>query len=125
MTMLEPPIACPAGSYIESDGRSCVLCAIEKRPFVFRDNPRTVAGWCASEYSRCPVWVAERERDPAIAAAQGAPRMVSCRDCLGTGIEKVERTSRSGLVYMGENPCDGCAGTGREVYVAESVATTA
>jgi hypothetical protein len=101
------------------------MCKIENRVFAFRDNPRTVAGWCASEYHRCPAWIADKEHDPAVQAAQGNPRKVACRECLGTGIEKFERISPSGLVYMDERPCDGCAGTGREIYVSETTALVA
>ena len=118
-----PPIACPAGSYVERDGRACVWCKIEGKPFVFRENPRTVLGWCAQEYTQCPNWVADKERDPAVDAAQGKQRKTKCFACAGTGIDRVEK-NRSGIFFIEEVPCDYCAGSGNEPYVSHDVATS-
>lgn len=119
-----PKIVCPAGRYSEADGEIGVVCGVEDRFFKVKDNPRTVIGRCStSEYTKCPAWIADKEQDPAVAAALGTPKMVNCPICLGTGITREEAKSPQGILFVSEKPCDDCAGTGREEYIAPSVAT--
>jgi hypothetical protein len=109
---MPPEITCPAGSYHERDGAVGVQCKIEDAFIKFRDNPLTVSGWCSGDYHKCPVWIGDKENDPAVARAQGTPKMGKCDACAGTGITRVEEL-RSGLIITEEYRCDACAGTGR------------
>lgn len=111
---MPPKISCPAGSFHEKDAVIGVQCRIEDAFIRFRDNPRTVSGWCSGDYHKCPVWVADKENDPAVDRAQGAPKTGKCTVCDGTGIERVEELV-SGLFVIKEFRCDGCAGSGRQV----------
>lgn len=111
---MPPEITCPAGSFHEKDHAVGVQCKIEDAFIKFRDNPRTVSGWCSGDYTKCPVWIADKENDVAVARAQGTPKMGKCEVCEGTGINRVEEL-RSGLFVIEEYRCDGCAGTGRVV----------
>lgn len=89
-----------------------VHCKIEDRFISFRDNPNSLLRWCSDDYTKCPVWIADKENDPAVDRAQGTPRLTNCESCGGSGIEKIERL-RSGLFVPDEVPCDGCVGTGK------------
>jgi len=109
---MAPKITCPAGSYHEKDGKAGVQCKIENSFLSFRDNPKSLLRWCSDEYHRCPVWIAEKENDPAVDKAQGKTPMTNCPECGGTGIEKVERLV-SGLFVPDEVRCDGCVGSGK------------
>ena len=109
---MAPKITCPAGSYHEKDGKAGVQCKIENSFLSFRDNPKSLLRWCSDEYHRCPVWIAEKENDPAVDKAQGKTPMTNCPECGGTGIEKVERLV-SGLFIPDEVRCDGCVGSGK------------
>ena len=110
---MSPQITCPAGSFHEKDGKVGVQCKIEDAFIPFRENPRTVAGWCSGDYHKCPVWIADKENDPAVDRAQGRPKLVKCEACNGTGISRVEEL-RSGLFIIEEYRCDACAGSGRQ-----------
>lgn len=109
---MAPKITCPAGSYHEKDGKAGVQCKIENNFISFRENPQSLLRWCSDEYHRCPVWIAEKENDPAVDKAQGKTRMTNCPECSGAGIQKVE-VLRSGLFIPDEIKCDGCIGTGK------------
>ena len=109
---MPPQITCPAGSFHEKDGLVGVHCKIEDAFIKFRENPRTVSGWCSGEYTTCPVWIAAKEDDPAVDRAQGTPKMGNCGACEGTGINRVQEL-RSGLFVIEEYRCDECAGSGR------------
>jgi hypothetical protein len=119
MTMRNlPSVKCPAGEAVEKDGLIGVQCKIERRFLSFRENPRSVAGYCSTDYTLCPVWIAEKENDPAVDAAHGIPRLTNCHECEGSGIVKVERL-QSGLWFRDEAPCDLCVGTGKVAMGAE------
>jgi hypothetical protein len=113
---MAPTLKCPGGHYIvENEKGPGVYCGIEARFLSVMENPRSVMGFCSGEYTKCPAWIADKEDDPAVLAAQGKPRLTRCRICQGTGISKVLE-ERSGFVFPNELACDECAGTGRVVW---------
>jgi hypothetical protein len=113
---MAPTIRCPAGSFVvENEKGPGVACGIEGRFLAVMDNPRSVQGFCSLHYTQCPAWIADKERDPAVLAAQGRPRLTRCSVCDGTGILKVVQ-ERNGIMFPDEIPCDECAGTGKVVW---------
>ena len=113
---MPPTLKCPGGRYIvENEKGPGVYCGIEARFLSVLENPRSVLGLCSAAYTSCPAWIADKEGDPAVLAAQGNPRLSQCRVCTGTGISRVIE-DRSGLLIPAEHPCDECAGSGRVVW---------
>jgi hypothetical protein len=110
-----PSVKCPAGEAVEKDGLIGCQCRIERRFLSFRDNPKSVVGFCSTMYTLCPAWIADKENDPAVDAAHGTPRLTNCTECEGSGITKIERM-QSGLWFPDEVPCDQCAGTGKMAF---------
>jgi hypothetical protein len=71
---------CPAASITRfgNTGRPAVKCGIADDAMAVDDNPVGVLGWCCGGYESCPVWVAEKDSDPAV-ARQRVARAVSKR----------------------------------------------
>lgn len=65
---------CPAaslGHYADS-GKQYLRCGVERRHFPVQESPLAVHGWCCDDYASCPVWIAGKEDDPALARTHNA-----------------------------------------------------
>lgn len=120
--MSQPEIVCPAGHFhVDPERGPGVECGVERQFIPYLENPKTCEFWCCRHYTKCPSWIASKEDPDQVAAAHGAPKMLPCDACNGSGIWKVEKVGVGGLTYVGEDPCEPCGGTGRMAKTREGV----
>jgi hypothetical protein len=83
---------CPGASItrFQNTGRPAIFCGPADEAFAVEDNPVGALGWCCGGYHSCPIWVAEKDQDPAL-ARQRVARAVAARKRM------TEQQIRSGL----------------------------
>lgn len=57
-------VECPAGCYVGATphGSGC-YCRLESTLITEGENPSSLASFCFGDYTRCPTWRAERDRE--------------------------------------------------------------
>jgi hypothetical protein len=90
---------CPAASIerFKNTGRPAIKCGVADEAMAVEDNPIGVLGWCCGGFESCPIWIAEKDHDPAVARQRVARAVAGRRKQTEDQIRKGIRVDDIGL----------------------------